>query len=161
MNHLLDGLLTLMLIAAAVMLLTTAPAPAPPSTQDAAEIRTHLLHADGTYGSLRADIAVATVTRLMVDDERISPVLLDAPVVMPPNTELRCVLADPPANSTAVHRWGHRRGPAASIAVMTIPLPEAAPRLGTNRTVQQALRRVYGVLADPSPTVDCVVTTAR
>jgi hypothetical protein len=160
MNHLIDGLFTLMLIAAAVVLLTTLPAPAPPPVQDAAEIRTHLLHADGTYGSLRADIAVATVTQLLNDGERITSVVVDAPVVLPPDTQLRCVLANAPGNSSAVRRWGHRSGPATSIAALSIPLPEAAPHLGTNRTVRAGIRRVYAVLPGPSPTVDCVLSTA-
>jgi hypothetical protein len=160
MNHLTDGLLALAVIATAVVLLVTASPPTPDPTQDAAEIRSHLLHAHGSYGSLRADIAVATLTQLVVHDERITTAEVDADVLLPPDADLRCELTGAPDTHTAERRWGHRSAPATSVAAMTIPLPEVAPQVGADEGVREGLDRVYAALPRPLPPVHCVVSTA-
>ncbi len=161
MNHLLDGLLTLSVVAAAVVLLMTGTPSAAGSTQDAADIRTHLLNADGTYGSLRADIAVATVTTLRVDDDRITTTPVNAPIVLPPSAEVRCALADAPIGLVASRQWGDHEGPTTSAAVMQIPLPARAPEIASAPGTRDALERVYAALPRPLPSVRCVVSTAR
>lgn len=160
MNHLIDGLLTLTVLAAAVVLLVTAAPPVAEPTQDAAEIRRHLLHADGRYGSLRADIAVATVTQLRVDGHRMTTAPVETPVLLPPDTQLRCQLTGVPDTHTAVRSWGRRDTPATSVAAMTIPLPELAPQLAANRTVREGLTHIYDGLPRPPPSVHCVVSSA-
>ena len=161
MNHLIDGLLTLSVLAAAVVILITVAPPASGPGQDAADIRTHLLSADGAYGSLRADIAVATVTNLQVDDDRITATSVNAPIVLPPSVEVHCELTDVPIGLVASRQWGDHEGPSTSVAVMQIPLPARAPEIASKPATRDALESVYAALPRPLPSVRCVVSTAR
>ena len=161
MNHLIDGLLTLSVLAAAVVLLLAVTPPVAGPPQDAADIRTHLLSADGAYGSLRADIAVATVTTLRVDDDRITTTSVNASVVLPPSTGLSCRLTRVPMGLAASRQWGDNEGTTSSVAVMEIPLPARAPEIAPAPATRDALDRVYGALPRPLPSVSCVLSTLR